>query len=216
MRHAGLLALLLTAACVGGTVYDPGPDDPGFGELDLSWQIGTSGCSAAGIVTVEVDLGDEAASFDCLSGGGTLTVPEGSYDIVMTGLDADGVARYGGSYLQAAVYESETTVVPTVLLGALPATMTVTWYFQNGRLCGSNDVAELDIVVYDDDYILDVFTTECDDGIEQVGPVLSGSYTVQLIGRDGQGQAAFTGESDVDLERGDDTAVEIELVATSG
>ncbi len=214
MRTLALVPLFTIAACVTGPDNDFSPPDTQYGDIEVSWQIGSSGCTTAGIETVEVDLGDERATFDCGSGSASMTVPAGSYDIVMTGMDSTGIPRYEGTYERAQVRGDEVEVVPTVILGALPATMTVTWYFENGRLCGSNDVSELDIIVYDDDYILDVFTTECDDGIEQVGPVLSGSYTIQLVGRDSLGTAAFLGETEVLLEKGDDTAVEIELVET--
>jgi len=212
MRTVGIVSLLTLTACQVDHTSEYTPPEAQYGEIDFSWQIGTSGCTTAGVETVEVDLGDESALFDCVSGGGSMTVPAGLYDVEMTGFDSVGVARYSGSYEDVQVSGDDFATVPTVVLGALPATMTVTWFFENGRLCGSNDVSELDIIVFDNDFILEVFTTECDDGIEQVGPVLSGSYTIQIVGRDSLGTAAFIGDSDTDLEKGDDTAVEIELL----
>ena len=183
----------------------------GDGVVDVSWRVGASGCDVSGVTDVVVEIGSSSKIFACTDGVGSLSVPEGSWSVQAVGLDEDGAERYFGSADKVRVVADEITTVPTLVLGALPAHVTVTWYFENGRLCGGNGVDEVDITVFDDDYIVDNLTTTCDDGIEALEAVTAGSYTVSVLGRDASGTARFGGEADVDLGKGESASVEVML-----
>lgn len=201
--------VILAGGCV---VQQPSEVPVGEGVVEVSWQVGASGCEQAGVQEVVVEVGPASASFACDAGGGSLTVPEGRWPVDAYGLDEKGLERYAGSADGVQVWTDEATTVPTIVLGALPADLTVTWFFENGRLCGGNGVEEVDVTVFDDDYIVDSLTTACDDGIETLDAVTSGAYTVSVLGRDAQGTARFGGEVDVELDKGASTTVEIMLV----
>lgn len=199
------LAPLLMACSLGEgeeTIID--------GSVTLSWQVGSSGCAMSGVDTVEVDIAGFAEQVPCTDGQLTLDVPPGDHSVLLLGLDAGGVARYQASG-GVTVREGEAVTMPTAVLGAIPATLDVSWYFENGRLCGGNGVSDVEIVVFDNDFIVDSLATSCDDGIERLSDLLAGSYTITVLGRDGAGAVAFSGYSDLDVDKGDLAFVEVML-----
>jgi hypothetical protein len=198
--------LLALVAC--GT--DPLDDTPIDGSVEVSWQVGASGCELAGVTEVMVVAADREATAPCLDGSLILDVPAGDHVVTVWGLDALGAARYEAT-TRASLTEGEALTLPTVVLGALPATLDVSWYFDNGRLCGGNGVAEVDIIVFQDDFIVGDLTTDCDDGIEPFGELLAGDYTVSVLARDADGAVAFAGAQDVSLDKGDQAVVEVLL-----
>jgi hypothetical protein len=201
-----LLAATALAAC---STVEPEPLD---GTLTVSWQVGTQGCEASGVSDVEVEVDGRLRSAACTQGELSMTVPAGDHRVSLWGIDAGGVARYEGS-ASASVYEGEAVTLPTVVLGGIPAAVDVTWYFENGRLCGGNGVEDVEIVVFDDDFIVTSLATTCDDGIERLGGLQSGLYTLSVLGRDESGTIQFSGSEMVDVDKGDLAVVEVMLAS---
>lgn len=205
MRPMLALAALSAACSLGGE--DPTVVD---GALTVPWQVGAGGCLASGVEEVVVEVGEASASAPCADGQLTLEVPPGDQVVDLWGLDASGIARYSGQ-TTATLREGESITVPTVILGALPATLDVTWYFENGRLCGGNGVVDVEIVIFEDDFVVDTLLTPCDDGIERMRDLLAGDYTVSVLGRDAGGAVTFSGSTPVTLDKGDLGLVEVQL-----
>jgi hypothetical protein len=205
-----MLAILAgLTGCVVHTEPEPELED---GTVVVAWQVGAAGCEAAGVETVEVAVGDEASgSFACADEQATLEVPPGRYDLFLDGVDAQGAIRYGGDG-SVTVGSGQSVNADTVVLGALPADLTVTWYFENGRLCSANGVSEVTITVFQDDYPVDTVVAPCDEGSAALDPLVAGTYDVSLLANDGAG-GAFSGTETVDLGKGDAVMVEIQLLA---
>lgn len=181
------------------------------GEVDVSWQVGSAGCEASGVTDIEVSVGGVGGVYDCLAESAVLTVPAGSFAIAIEGLDAGGIPRYSGEST-VTVIGGQRVNVPTVLLGALPASVTASWYFENGRLCSQNGVDQIDVTIFEDEFIVDSSVAPCDSGQLTIDNVQTGSYIISLLGRDAGGAAIYLGDSQITLEKGDSEYVEVMLV----
>ena len=104
----------------------------------------------------------------------------------------------------------QTTTVETIRLQALPGTLQVNWFFANGRLCGSNGVADIDIALFQNDEIQYDLQTPCDDGVEEMTGITSGTYDLSVLGADENGIAQFGGSVVVDIGKGDYVSVDVE------
>jgi hypothetical protein len=209
----------LTGCVVVKDGNDTGTSGSSEGSVQLDWRVGSAGCDASGVATVEVTIGSAVDQFTCGDQTGTMSVPAGTWEVTMRGLDADGVARYGADAGSVTVYGGQTTSVPTVLLSALPATLDVTWYFQNAHLCSANGVESVEIDLLDtDDTLQAQLVAPCDDAGASIADVEAGDYVVLLLGLDSSGIATYHGGfgsavQPLGLERGDEVAVDIELQA---
>lgn len=199
---------LLSTGCI---IQKTGTDNLGPGTVDFTWQVGASGCELSGVTDVEVAIDGSSAVYACTDGAGTLSASDGTHELVAIGYDENGVPRYQGIEPAVRVYAGGSVSTPTIRLEALPARLSINWYFENGRLCGSNDVTDVDVVLFKDDIIEFDFVTPCDDGTEDVEGIPAGPYTVSVLGRDGSGTAMFGGEQDIELFKGDLGIVDIEL-----
>jgi len=196
----------------------PVADDLDTGTLEVSWTVGPDGCDAAGVADVTVVLGGTLMGSAACSAT-TTSLPRieaGQHVMQVFGLDADGVERYASDISQVMVLEGKTTVTDQQVLTALTARLDVTWYFANGRLCGTNDVADVDIAVWEDGYLAAEHTAPCDDSEARVPGLPGGSYLVDLSGLDDDGEVLFGGTAEVVLGKGDQRDVEVRLDAEGG
>lgn len=206
--------MLAWIAVLSGCVVvkeEPSTVEPGTGQVEVSWQVGPSGCEASGVTEVDVEIGGVGGTYDCLAERAVLTVPAGSHLLSLTGVDAEGHARYGGE-AAVTVIGGQKSAVPTVVLGALPASVTASWFFANGRLCSQNGVEQVEMTVFDDDFIEDTSVAPCDSGELTIDGLRSGAFVISLVGRDASQQITFQGESQITLEKGDHSVLEIQLV----
>ncbi|MBX2799872.1 MAG: hypothetical protein KTR31_19490 [Myxococcales bacterium] len=213
MRTSNLVraTALLATGCI---IQTPNPIvEDTFGTLDVSWQVGASGCDDAGITEVELAIGNERSTFPCNAGQGTFELASGIYEVAALGLDADGFARYEGSVDEVQVFDGQATSAPTIRLQARNATLDVTWRFDNGELCGPNGVDMIDIALFRDNRIEVSLLTECGDGVETLLDVPAGVYDVSLLANDPSGTALFSGDASVDLLEGDVGQADVTLTA---
>jgi hypothetical protein len=188
------------------------PAPPRDGQIEVSWQLGGDGCEAAGIDVVEVDLDGDVTAFPCVDGGGLATARTGKHRLEMRGLDPQGVVRYEGAGGRVQVRPQVVEVAPTVVLAAMPARLAVTWYFEDGHLCGANGVVDVEADLFDDhDTLAASTTTGCEDGEIVLEDVEAGSYVLMLLGRDGNGQATFRADLAIDAQPGDFLSVDLML-----
>lgn len=211
----GVLCLgALLTACEGETEI-PEVNAPS-GRMHLSWLVGPDGCTASGVTEVEITLeGTErlqTSRHRCVEEEVVLDdVDPGFTSVSWVGRDADGVARYAGNHPPLWVGTHEDVLVPTVVLVALPATLEVQWYFDNGRLCSQNDIDTIDVAAYEDGYLIDSVVRSCSAGELTFPPLHSGLYLVDVLGRDADGIVRFAGQHPVTLDKGDRLRVEVAL-----
>jgi hypothetical protein len=185
---------------------------PREGEVEVSWQVGPSSCEEAAVETVEVELGGTVRTFPCTDEGATVTAPEGRHDLVLRGLDAEGIARYEGEGGRVRVHPGQTNSVPTVILSALPASIAATWFFENGHLCSQNGVDQIEVTLFDaGDAIEHSEMVPCEQGAIEFMELEAGRYALLLLGRDGEGNVHHAGTSQLEAGRGDHLSVEIML-----
>lgn len=204
-------------ALMTGCVVTQEPDNTLLpGTVEVSWQVGPAGCEASGVTDVKVDIGGVGGTFACEDSSAMLSVPPGTYDLSLVGLDETGFARYEGTALNVVVRPEVLTSVPTVVLSALPGEIVVSWYFDNGKLCSSTEnkgVVEMEALLYDeDDFQEGEATALCEDGEMLISDVRPGDYTLTLFGRDSRGTITHQGSQDLIMDKGDLLMVEIELV----
>lgn len=211
------------AAATGCVVVGPLPGttetgvDSVDGQVRVTWRIGTSTCEAAGITEVEIQIGTRSERFACPDLAGTVTVPAGVYGLDAVGYDAEGLPRYGASADDVAVYEGQATTIPTLVLSSLPANVSATWYFDNGRLCGVNGVETVDLSLFDlADNLKAELQAPCDDGAAFVGQVEAGDYVLVLYGLDLEGTATWRGQVPASVTRGESVVLDVELAPELG
>ncbi|MEN0062670.1 MAG: hypothetical protein AAGA48_11005 [Myxococcota bacterium] len=217
MRISWLSAALLAGCVIDAPNIDTDDTPEAFGEgtIEVSWRVGSSGCELAEVTDVQIQIGDLERTIPCTTGETSLQLLAGDYALLATGLDASGVARFEAREELVSVFEGETTVVPTLRLSALPATLTLFWKFENGSLCGANGVDSIDIALFNNEQIVAPFPikTECSDGEEVFPGIPAGSYVVSMLGLNADDQADFEARQDVTLLRGEEASFELELVA---
>lgn len=193
----------------------PGTTDTGVpvveGKVEVTWRVGTSTCEEAGITEVGIEIGSRTERFPCTDLAGAMTVPAGVFGLDAVGYDAEGLPRYGASS-EVVVEQGRVTPV-AVFLSSLPANISSTWYFDNGRLCGANGVETVDLSLYDLADNREVqLQAPCDDGAAYVGEVEAGDYILVLYGLDESGTPSWRGEVAATVTRGESAVLDVELL----
>ncbi|MCA9563466.1 MAG: hypothetical protein KC561_08250 [Myxococcales bacterium] len=209
-----LISTLLVGAALAACGDDPEAPPPGT--VELSWLVGTSGCAQSEVETVAVLLSGEGATnvrnFDCADGGAVIEGLEpGSYSAILEGLDEDSIARFGGESASISVRSGGISTVPTIRLEALPAEVEVSWYFENGRLCGSNGVEDVLVTFFRDEMAYRTESGPCEGEILIIDEVPANTYIVDVVGRDDRGVALFNGQDELTVGRGESADIEIRL-----
>lgn len=190
------------------------PPPSAEGQVAVSWRVGSAGCEAAGVETVEVDLDGFVEAFPCADESATFDAPSGRHPLTIRGLDAAGVARYAGDGGPVKVRRGEVTTASTVVLSGLPAQIGATWYFENGRLCAANGVGDVEVDLFDiDDTLVATATVACDTASAHLEDVEAGQYVLVVLGRDGDGEVVYSGDTLVDAGRGDTVDLDVVLVS---
>jgi hypothetical protein len=189
------------------------PDDAELGSLSVEWSVGPDGCEAAGLVDVSVVLDDTLmGTTSCSAGQLELQrIEAGSHVMELYGLDVDGVERYAAEPAQVTVAPDDHTDAGAHVLTALPARLDVSWYFDNARLCSSNEVVDVEISVWDDGYLAAEGVASCDDGEATLKGLPSGVYLAEVVALDKQGEVRFAGSSQVEVAKGDVHDIEVML-----
>lgn len=207
-----MVLFFLAAGLVGCA---PTADDEATGVLAVAWTVGPDGCDAAGVAEVAVHLdGTRVGSAACDSAATEVErLDAGFYALSVKGLDADGMVRYASEPTEV-LLEADTVVdAGRQVLTALPATLEVSWYFANARLCANNEVRDVVVSVWDDGYLAAEAEVACDEGLAEVGGLPAGTYLAEVVGLDAQGEARFVGSAAIEVDKGDTHVVEVALDA---
>ncbi|MBI2895427.1 MAG: hypothetical protein HYY06_17865 [Deltaproteobacteria bacterium] len=218
-----LLFLSLGAAWAAGCGSDPG-------SIDVHWTIGaTNDCERAEIAQIRITLREEGGGVEgpfmtaCASGTSASSpfrlndIEEGSYTIVVEGLDATGKVIYmGQSSARYAVEEGKNTPTDAIQLSPAPPSIRVRWSFVGGGLCGPNLVETVEAKAFFQDTALATGSSDCNDGeiLLQETTLVPGEYEVQVNGRDAGGVVIFRyTEVEVEVSAGEETLVSGQLEA---
>ena len=184
----------------------------GVGAAEFAWQVGASGCDAAGVDRVAVTIGSTEATFDCLDGQAIMQASEGFYQtVVATGFDYGGLARFEGGLAGVEIVEDAVTPIGTFRLQARTGELLATWSFSNGLLCGPNGVVELNLALLRDDRIEYELFTPCNDGLEVLPGIRAGVYTASVLGNDANGLPIFEADAPVTVPEGEQVRVDFVL-----
>jgi hypothetical protein len=189
------------------------------GTITVGWRIGSAGCEASGITTVKVQVTGATlttaatTSYQCSTGEAEIqNLVPGTYNLTLYGQDAQGNNRFGGTSTGVQVRSEGNTDVGTVQMTALPASLTVTWFFHNSRMCAANDVHAVTVTLFDaQDYEQGAADAACEDGEAELTPIEAGTYVVDVVAKNDTNDILFTGQSNITLDRGDQAMVEVEL-----
>ncbi len=175
------IAILLLAGCERETeVVD----------LTVGWTIGlespdTDMCSRAGIQDIHVSLRSVNDDYErygsCTTGLVSFeNIPQAAYEIEVSGLNADGCPIYYGA---RHVPTSDIILgFETLRLESLPSTGTVSigWWFSDGRFCSYHDVDRVRIIIFKDDIEIINREVDCDSGFYTIEEALTGRYSIRL------------------------------------
>jgi hypothetical protein len=206
----GGLIVLALAGC--GQEVEP----LGMGSLALEWEVSPRGCLLADVDQVLMELKNERRHyvevFDCERGQAFVDeLSAGNYSLDVYGLDPSGRAIFAAPSRTLTIRSEVLNRTETLRLTARPATLDVEWVFDNGRVCGSNDVDVVEIAVFDEsDFEMARHRFSCNDGEGRVPGLAAGSFLVEAAGLS-RGQVTYRGTVIVALKRGDESRTEIVL-----
>jgi hypothetical protein len=211
-----LVTIAFASALVVGLTACGDPVEPlGDGALSLSWQVSPHGCDDAGVDTVEVRIEnahrDRAESFSCIEGEAVIeNIAPANYELTLVGLDSDENETFISEARTVTISAEEVTETTLVRLTAKRSSIEVAWRFDNGRVCGANGVSTVSVSLFDENsYEIARKQFSCDKGLGVFGDLAAGDFTVEA---DAQGdQMSFLGSADVQVGRGDDATVDVEL-----
>lgn len=186
MRRAMLGAAVLTVCAAGCVSEVP------TGDMRASWTIGLdepslSSCEAAGIDAIQVDLTSEKHDVSevtsCPSGQRTFRqLPVTRYTVTLMGLDETGCPVYEGSVGGVTPADEGLPEEVPVVLERLPAsgTVSVTWRFEDGLMCGAHGVEDVTVTILSDDVEQARVDVGCDEGQYEMLAVPVGSVDVSI------------------------------------
>ena len=188
----------------------------GEGTLALQWHVAPDGCERADVAEVEIRAIGPATAVERVNcEAGALTLPElptGFYDVELKGFDRSGSITFESAPRELEVAQNATRNA-RFELEAIPANIDVRWSFENGRVCGANDAAWVEIGVFDDfDYQVGEAKFPCDAGEGALDGLRAGSYLVEAVVHQGD-HVRWRGTTTIEIARADAMAVDVVLVA---
>lgn len=204
-----IVAALVSAGC--GEAVEPTAD----GEMELTWEVSPRGCEAAGVQQVQVDLeyeqGVVTEKFPCQKRAATIGhLTPANYTLQLWGLDKAGDSAFGSTRRDVTVHGGETTSPETVRLTAQPGELRVSWRLKDGVLCGSQNIDQVELTLYDmQDVLIREKSAACTNGQAMLGDVPPGTYQLEI--RDASGESGFRALTEVQVERGKATEAEVVL-----
>lgn len=189
------------------------------GAAQILWRVNPLGCEAAGVEVIRVILQGptqpppELLNFACRDEQGLVDVLEmGRYTVTLEGLDQDGDVTFLSPPMGFSVSPQTTTVTPTVRLSARAASLEVAWFFENGRLCSSNEVEQVVLSVFDTDaFLVGEQAFPCDHGVGGLEGLQSGTFWVEVLGLSAGGVTLYRALEQVELKRGQEASLELAL-----
>ncbi|RDV39006.1 hypothetical protein DV096_00075 [Bradymonadaceae bacterium TMQ3] len=192
------------------------PVEPfGEGALELGWEISPMGCTASEVELVEIELTNARRSYvegyPCARGAAAMEgIAPGSYELILRGFDAGGANTFESTTRTLTIRPERIEMLTSLALSARPAELEVFWRFDNGRVCGANDVDRVEVAVYDEAfYEMARQGFDCNRGAGIIGDLFAGDYIVRVNAHGAE--EVFSGDARVSLKRGESGQVEAVL-----
>lgn len=214
-RSTRAAGCLLAGCLLVATGCGEEPVPLGDGSLTVTWEVSPRGCEAAGVERVEVTLrnahGDYAERVSCADGRIDFDrLAAASYELTVVGTDAGGQPTFGSEPSTVRIEPERHHEAPRQRLTALPATVSVSWRFDNGQVCGANDVDQVEVTVFDHAfYEVGRDTFDCNDGGGSLEGLTAGSYLVEAVAEGDE--ATWRGLTETELKRGETAEVDVLL-----
>lgn len=216
LNHYKSLSLFLLASMLAfGAGCGEDVEPLGDGSLELAWEVAPRGCEDAGVEQIEARVTHGQRSYEerfaCADGEGRVDgVEAGKYDVRLVGLDADERETFMSDKQRVVVNAEKTSDAPTTRLTAKPVDLEVAWRFDDGRVCGSKGVDEVEVAVYDPAYYeLGRANFDCDGGQGTIDDLIAGDYVVE-VSAEGD-ESVFRGIENTTVKRGEVGEVEVIL-----
>lgn len=203
---------VLSAGC--GESVGPVPN----GRLSLSWEVSPQGCADSGVGRVQIRLESgertDTQTYPCEKGQATVDgLRPAQYVVDVAGIDEEGRERYTGGGERVTIQGGDLTEGPHVRLTAKSGGLTVSWRFENGRLCGSMEIGKVELVVYDsDDYQIREKKVECSSGEALLEDLPPGEVLVEVRGEGDE--TVFAGFDRTEVPIGDTAETSVVLGST--
>jgi len=197
----------------------------GTGDLDVQWTVGLTGtCAQANLQFVTARLetlgGTLLARRDAPCDAHTVRfrdLPIGSYRIRLSAFDDDGVEAYAATVSDLPVREELEATSCLARLTPRPGSISLSWYFQGGRLCSAYGVEDVLLSLFSSDIEILAESFRCDRGATVIEGLLPGSYEVRLDAVDARGIPTHSfAAGGLHLRPGHDLSFEAELTPCQG
>ncbi len=187
------------------------------GDIELRWDVAPMGCQEAEVerVSVVLEAGDREIDdeFRCDRTSAMIRgVRPGTYSARLQGLDPEETPAFQGGIDEIAVRPATTVRPERVDLVALPASIEVSWRFDDGRTCSDAGVDEIELAVFDaSEHEVHRSRHRCGAPAEVVTGLHTGSHLLRIAAQ-GDG-VTYAGAVERRMERAGEASVEILLAA---
>ncbi|MCA9522669.1 MAG: hypothetical protein KC609_16945, partial [Myxococcales bacterium] len=171
---------------------------PPPGQLSVNYSLGLKSCADLDLSKIQIRLYDESGVLRanqenaCSDSSKTIVVSnvvQGYYRIQIDGLNEDGISTHRGGYPDATASTKQYVLVESgklsalneaILLAARKGGIYLSWKFSNGDLCNFNGVADVKVIMYDENNsVIHSAKYPCDPSVLAPNPnddVASGDY----------------------------------------
>lgn len=188
----------------------------GQGSLALEWEVSPRGCEQADVSDILVELRNGhrhyTEIFDCKRGEAYVEdVIPGNYSLEVSGLDSTGRGTFAAPERSITIRAEVLNRTEAIRLTARPARLDVEWIFDNGRVCGANEVERVEVAIFDgSDFEMARERFTCNDGSGLIDGLAAGTYLVEAAGFS-RGHITHRGIGEIALKRGDEGRIEVVL-----
>jgi len=187
----------------------------------VSWRLAPHGCDGVGVEEVTVALrpttpGGKPVTerLACGARAGEISgVIPGRYDVEVSA-SPRGHTEWRARTEDLIARPDRIEDAGELVLSAAPGAVEVVWRFDNGELCGTNEVRTVRALVFDtEDTLHGQLAVPCEVGRLSVDDIPPGAAVILAPGERDAGDVLFEGLGSAEVARGRTTRVEIELSA---
>jgi hypothetical protein len=186
------------------------------GEVSVKWAVSPYGCKSAGVERVEVVIKGDAQLrqkvADCSKSELVFrAIPLGTYQAEFTGYSEEGNATFSGKIRKLRVEHAGLNRTKAAELTARPASLVIEWNFDNGEVCGFNNVDQIEVAGFDKTSN-EVFRTEfdCNLGRGRIADIAADTYVLRAVAESDDG-GTFQASKEVVLKKGQKHSVKLSL-----
>lgn len=218
MRLQPSYLLVATLCSVLATACADDSPETLTGTANLSWQVGARGCAEHDVNHIRITQREASGTrvlqrwdLACAAGRATLVgVRPGRYVFEVEGRDHTSTPRWHGASAPIEVRASGETVVPTITLTGLPATVEIRWNF-GGPFCSHAEVARVEVKVFDTEgFEVSRAQAACETGTVEFS-LRAGLFDVSVEGLNSLGVVTHSYLLELHVQRGEQVDATVTL-----